>query len=143
MKRRGKKLLGPGAVAAVSDVEGGLAVAAALPEIDNARAREERETWASASRGREREKSYHGPEDKMKNKWAHSKTVWAESQLRFKVRYCRMPSLVLPQSGTAALPKIVGVSYNLYDCLCIRYGHISPIYHDRKQIINIDHDHDT
>ena len=44
---------------------------------------------------------------------------------------------------TATLPKIVGVSYNLYDSLCIRYGHISPIYHDQKQIISIDHDHDA
>ena len=35
MERRGKKLLGPGAVAAVSDIEGGLAVAMALPEIGN------------------------------------------------------------------------------------------------------------
>ena len=70
MERRGKKLLGPGAVAAVSDVEGGLAVAAALPEIDNARAREEREAWVLASGGRERERSYCGPEDKRKNKWA-------------------------------------------------------------------------
>ena len=35
-ERRGKKLLGPGAVAAVSDVERGLAAAAALLEISNA-----------------------------------------------------------------------------------------------------------
>ena len=34
--------------------------------------------------GRERGKSYYGPEDKMKNEWAHSKTVWAESQLRIR-----------------------------------------------------------
>ena len=37
MERRGKKLLGLGAVAAISDVEGVLAAIVALPEIDNAR----------------------------------------------------------------------------------------------------------
>ena len=37
LKRRGKKLLGPGAVAAVSDIEGGLAAAVALSETGNAR----------------------------------------------------------------------------------------------------------
>ena len=36
MERRGKKLLGPEAVAAINDGEGVLAAAAALPEIDNA-----------------------------------------------------------------------------------------------------------
>ena len=37
MERRGKKLLGLGAVAAISDVEGLLTATAALPEIGNAR----------------------------------------------------------------------------------------------------------
>ena len=37
LKRRWKKLLGPRVVAVVSDVEGVLEVAAALPEIGNAR----------------------------------------------------------------------------------------------------------
>ena len=37
MKRRGKKLLGPRAVAAVSGIKGVLAAAAALPDIGNAR----------------------------------------------------------------------------------------------------------
>ena len=37
MERRGKKLLGPGAVAAVSDAKGGLVAAQALPETSNAR----------------------------------------------------------------------------------------------------------
>ena len=36
MERRGKKLLGPGAVVAISDIEGGLAAAAALLETGNA-----------------------------------------------------------------------------------------------------------
>ena len=36
MERRGKKLLGPGAVAAVSDIEGELAAVTALPKISNA-----------------------------------------------------------------------------------------------------------
>ena len=37
MERRGKKLLGPGiVVVSISDVEGGLAVAKALPETSNA-----------------------------------------------------------------------------------------------------------
>ena len=36
MERRGKKLLGTEVVAAVSDVEGGLAATAALPETGNA-----------------------------------------------------------------------------------------------------------
>ena len=78
MERRGKKLLGPGAVASISDIEGGLVATAALLEIGNARpsdgdgigARGEREAWASTSGGRERERSYYGPEDKRKNKWA-------------------------------------------------------------------------
>jgi len=35
-----------------------------------ARGREEREAWASALRKRERKRSYCGPEDKRKNKWA-------------------------------------------------------------------------
>ena len=35
-ERRGKKLLRLGVVAAISDIEGVLAVAVALPEIDNA-----------------------------------------------------------------------------------------------------------
>ena len=75
----------------------------------------------------------------------YSKIIWAESQLRLKVWHCRMPSpaLLHGRRGIASLPKIVGVSYNLYDSLCIRYGHISLIYHDQKQIINTDHDHDT
>ena len=37
MDRRGKKLLGPGAVASDSNVEGGLSAAVALPDISNAR----------------------------------------------------------------------------------------------------------
>ena len=37
MERRGKKLLMLGVVAATSDVEGGLAAAAALPETGNTR----------------------------------------------------------------------------------------------------------
>ena len=37
MERRGKKLLGPGVVASISNVEEGLTAAAALPETGNAR----------------------------------------------------------------------------------------------------------
>ena len=37
MERRGKKLLGTGAVAAISDVEGGMAATMALPETGNTR----------------------------------------------------------------------------------------------------------
>ena len=78
MERRGKKLLRPGAVAAINDVEGVQAAAAALPEISNTwpsdgdgvGARVEREARASALGGRERERSYCGLEDKTKNKWA-------------------------------------------------------------------------
>jgi len=79
-ERRGKKLLGPGAVAAVSNVEGVLAAVAALSEIgnvwpsDGTGARGERH--GRRRRGEERERSY---------------SVWAESQLRFKVRHCRTP----------------------------------------------------
>ena len=36
MERRGNKLLGPGAVEAISDVKRGLLAAAAVPEIGNA-----------------------------------------------------------------------------------------------------------
>ena len=35
MERRGKKLLGPGAVATISNIKGVLAAAVALPEISN------------------------------------------------------------------------------------------------------------
>ena len=66
MERRGNKLLGPGAVAAVSDVEGGLAAVEALPETGNARPND----GDGAGMRRERERSYCGPEDKRKNKWA-------------------------------------------------------------------------
>ena len=69
MERRGKKLLRPGAVAAVSDVEGVLTVAVALPEIGNARPSDDDGAGVGV-RGRERERSYCGPEDKIKNKWA-------------------------------------------------------------------------
>ena len=37
MERRGKKLLSPGAVVAIGDIEGGLVAAAVLPEIGNVR----------------------------------------------------------------------------------------------------------
>ena len=108
MERRGKKLLGPGAVAAVNDVEGGLAAVAALLETSNARPSDDDGVGARGERGasvgvkgEERGKEViadlrirgriNGP---------HSKTVWAKSQLRFKVRHYRMPSPALPQSGT-------------------------------------------
>ena len=77
-KRRGKKLLGPRAVAAVSGIKGVLAAAAALPDIGNARpsdgdgvgARGERGTSVSIGAKRERERSYCGLKDKRKNKRA-------------------------------------------------------------------------
>ena len=64
MERRGKKLLGPGAVVAISDVEGGLAAAVALLETgnawlsdgDGAGARGERGTGVSVGRKREGKK---------------------------------------------------------------------------------------
>ena len=101
MERRGKKLLRPRAVAAISDVEGGLVAPTALLEIGNAWpsttmawAREEREARASTSGKRERGKEVtvdlrireriNGP---------HSKTIWAESQLRFNVRHYRRAAL--------------------------------------------------
>ena len=43
MERRGKKLLGPGAVVAISDIERGPSATAALPENDN--------TWPSDGDG--------------------------------------------------------------------------------------------
>ena len=76
MEKRGKKLLGPRAVAAVSDVEGGLSAAAALSEIGNARPSDDDDAGVRGERhgrwrqGEERGKSYYGPEDKNKNKWA-------------------------------------------------------------------------
>ena len=77
MERRGKKLLGPGAVAAVSDVEGGLAAAAAQPETSNMWPSDGDGVGARGERGagisvgeRERERSYYRPRDKRKNKWA-------------------------------------------------------------------------
>ena len=64
MERRGKKLLGPGAVATISDVEGGLVAVAALPETgnagpsdgDGAGVRRERGTGVSVGRKREGKK---------------------------------------------------------------------------------------
>ena len=77
MERRGKKLLGPGAVAATSDIEGGLATAATLPEIGNAWPSDDGGAGMRGERGagvgvgeRERERSYYGPKDNRKNKWA-------------------------------------------------------------------------
>ena len=63
LERREKKLLRPGAVAVISNIEGGLAAAAALPETSNARpnngdgvgTRGEREARASTLGVRERE----------------------------------------------------------------------------------------
>ena len=77
MEKRGKKLLRLGAVVAISDVEGGLVAITAVLEIgntwpsdgDGAGVRREREARSSVSGGRERERSYCGPEDKRKNKW--------------------------------------------------------------------------
>ena len=76
-ERRGKKLLGPGAVAAINDVEGVLATAVALPEIGNARPSDGYSAGARGERGagvgvggKREGKSYYRPEDKMKNKWA-------------------------------------------------------------------------
>ena len=51
MKRRGKNLLGLGAVAAVSDVEGGLAAATALPKTGNAWPSDADGTGARGERG--------------------------------------------------------------------------------------------
>ena len=77
MERRGKKLLGPRAVAATSDIKGGLAAAVTLPEIGNAWPSDDSGASARGERGagigvgeRERERSYYGPEDMTKNKWA-------------------------------------------------------------------------
>ena len=78
MERRGKKLLRLGAVAGISDVEGGLAATAALLETGNAwpsdgdgmGARGERGAGVDVGGKREREASYCGPKDKRKNKWA-------------------------------------------------------------------------
>ena len=51
MERRGKKLLGLGAVAAVSDVEGGLAAAVALLETGNVRPSNGDDTGMRGERG--------------------------------------------------------------------------------------------
>ena len=76
MERRGKKLLGPRAVAAISDIEEVLAAIVALPKrlatcgqaMATARAREEGGAGIGVEGKRERERSYCGPEDKRKNK---------------------------------------------------------------------------
>ena len=81
MERRGKKLLGPGAVVAISIIEGELAVAAALPEIDN--------TWPSERRERRGRQRWGGERGKEvtvvlrirgRINGPFSKTVWVESQ---------------------------------------------------------------
>ena len=51
MERRGKKLLGPGAVAAISDVERGLSAAASLPEIGNVRPSDSDDASVRGERG--------------------------------------------------------------------------------------------
>ena len=51
MERRGKKQLGPGVVAAISDIEGGLVAATALPETGNARPSDGDGTSARGERG--------------------------------------------------------------------------------------------
>ena len=51
LERSGKKLLKPGAVAAVSDIEGGLAAAVALPETINAWPSDGDDTGAREERG--------------------------------------------------------------------------------------------
>ena len=99
-------MLRPRAVASVSNIEGGLAATVALLVTGNARpsdddgvgARGERGPGVSI-RGKERGKEVttvlrirgriNGP---------YSKTVWAESQLRFKVWHCHMVGTALPHS---------------------------------------------
>ena len=107
MERRGKKLLMLGVVAATSDVEGGLAAAAALLEIGNAQpsdsdgtgVRGERDAWALASGVRERGKEVTvNLRIRGKINGPNSKTIWVESQLRFKVRHCRTAGAALPHS---------------------------------------------
>ena len=51
MERRGKKLLRPGAVAAISDIEEVLAAGAALIEIGNARPSDGDDAGARGERG--------------------------------------------------------------------------------------------
>ena len=93
-----------------------MAAVEALPETDNARssdgdgagARGERDAGVGVGEKRGKEVTtnlrvrgrINGP---------HSKTIWAKSQLRFKVRHYRMRSTALPHGrcGTGALPKIV------------------------------------
>ena len=107
IERRGKKLLRLGAVAAINDIEGVLVATTALPEIgnawpsdgDGAGMRGERGASVDVKGKRERENEVtmdlrirggiNGP---------YSKTVWAKSQLRFKVRHCCMPSPAQPHS---------------------------------------------
>ena len=76
MERGGKKLLGPRAVAAVSDIEGGPVAATTLPETGNARPsyddgvgmRGERGVGIGIGGKRERKRSYCRPKNKRKNK---------------------------------------------------------------------------
>ena len=51
MERRGKKLLSPGAVVAIGDIEGGLVAAVALLEIDNVRPSDSDGAGARGERG--------------------------------------------------------------------------------------------
>ena len=99
MERRGKKLLGSGAVAAISDVEGVLAATTALPKINNVRPSDGNDAGTSGERGtgigvggKERGKEV-TTDLRIRGRINRpcSKTVWAESQLRFKVWHCCTP----------------------------------------------------
>jgi hypothetical protein len=68
-----------------------------------ARAREEEGREVTASGENEGERETTSQMDKRRRKWTPQKQpLWAESQLRFKVRHCRTSSLALSQSGIAA-----------------------------------------
>ena len=87
-------MLGPGAVAAVNDVERGLSAAVALPEISNVRPSGGDGMGARGERGigvgvgvREKGKEVTvGLRIRERINGPYSKTVWAQSQLRFKVQ---------------------------------------------------------
>ena len=106
MERRGKKLLGLGVVAAISDVEGVLTAAVALPEIgnvwpsngDGARARRERGAGVGVGGGERGKEATMDLRIRGRINGSRSKTVWAKSRLRFKVRHCRKLSPALPHS---------------------------------------------
>jgi hypothetical protein len=88
-------------------------------------------------RMRERERVLRGQMDKWRKKMGSLELI-VVGRISGEIQRATLPH---PRGGTATLPKQQRVSYILCDSLDLRYGHISSIYHDQKQINIINHGH--